>query len=96
MRLRVLFASAAVTLGAVLVPTVAQAGVMAEINAAGKVERKVNRMHPGYNPVATCDQIGSRKFWCSYIASRGDCFVSGKARVNYGRVRIVANNKDCF
>lgn len=95
-KIRSLAVTAAVAAGVALTPTTAQAGFMAEMKAAGKVERKVSRMYPRYNPTASCDQISSRKFWCSYVAMKGDCMVTGKARVTSGRVRIVANNKNCF
>lgn len=95
-KIRHIATGAAVAVTLAVAPATATAGFAAEMKAAGKVERKVSQMYPRYNPTASCDQLSSRRFWCSYVAMKGDCMVTGKARVNSGRVRIVANNKNCF
>lgn len=90
-----------VTAAALLVPASVQADDFTkELKAAGAVERKAIKHYRGYDISAYCDQTSSRRFWCSYFGSKGDCFKSGKARVrlSYGRyrVRIVSSSTSCF
>ena len=85
-----------VAVSSLAMPATAQADFMAEMKAAGKVERKVTRKHPGWNIVAACDQYGRRKFWCNYTGSKGDCFVTGKARVKGSRIRLIGDEVTCF
>lgn len=78
-------------------PSVAQADIFTEMAAANRVEQKVVRAYPGYDPVATCDQQG-RRFWCSFIADKGHCYLSGRAwAVRYPwRVSFASKSRYCI
>lgn len=96
MKTRLIAASTAVILTGLVVPTAGHAGFAAEIKAANKVEQRVEKRYRGYNITATCDQETKTRFYCSFIGSKGDCYVTGKAWVKRGRASIISANKNCF
>jgi hypothetical protein len=79
-------------------PAIGSADIGSELRAGNKAEQRLQRSYRGYTVVAVCDQEGSRRFWCSASGYRGDCFVSGHARVTRypWHLRLVGVNRSCF
>ena len=92
---------AAVIGGSVLaIPASASAGITERLDAADQVQRVAAHRY-GIDPIASCRQIGSRKFTCTIFDYANSCSYSGRANVRKSgyytyRVTSMRVRKSCF
>lgn len=91
---------AAIAASSFVVPAVASAGFMDQLNASDQVQRVAkHRYH--FSAISSCRQIGKRSFTCTIGGVKGNCFYNGRANVrklsSYTyKVTTMSVSKDCI